>query len=997
MATIPNGYMMINGQLVKIYDDIALQAAIDTIMDDATGKIKATMLPESYSATPGPAGPAGATGATGASGAAGPAGPTGAIGAKGDTGATGPAGAKGATGVTGATGPAGIAGLQGATGSTGPAGAAGTAGPAGPTGATGATGPAGLQGFTGATGPPGPQGPPGTGGGFDSDNILTAYYLDIDRFNIKPGLPPKPYTDAAFLAADANVQGFNNAIQWCAVNGYNCLIVPPGEYAVCYPRSIQISVSNFTLDFNGSTLKVIYDSDRKSPFDPRSNPADPYSFPGKNSGTDDGITIKLQRVTNSRIKNLSLIGCKADRSFANPAEAAAEWSYGIQLANGSSHCVISNCSISSYMGDCISIGNTSYQDYAEFSLGLSFGDVDRATGALVASNDGTVTSRLLDLPAAGYGSFLIAGAGYARLTALNIKEVDVAYYASDGAYLGRYDNKKIYTPISIPQDARRYRLIFRNEPSLTKNMQISLKFGLTPHHNVIERNEIYNIHRGGITLGGNYNTVEYNVLRDGTGLIDRKPVFNDSTRYGINQEDSYGDNCVVRSNVFYNLVHGVLVGCWSIRVENNHMYNLSGIGINLYTLHVARVTGNYLYRCRTGIGLMTTTIPGAHAFIENNTLVSVNNTGLGGNGYETYFVRNTLIDSDTTSFRDDDKTICEGNHFIWTSSYSGTPIVTANIITGSSFEAVGAQRDLYIRAYRISESVMTNLHVRVETRQQKNKAETVAITDSRFAACLINNHIFGTKSRTVNLENCALTDTIVRIGNINTPADSPFTFLKRCRISAYSINWLFQSEFNTGFGSIDVEQSDIAISNASFQYLQTNNFNVAGTNTFAIKRSHIAYTGSGLLSLLYYNPNNKRAIKTFVNARNRFTGIILPAADKDIDIDYDPATEGPAPPLAGYWFRGDRYHNAFPASGGPMGWVCLRSGYAAGARTASTAVAKGATIAIGDIVFEAANAGTTASAAALTISGGEQTLKDGAVTWQTVGTLAQFRPYGTVQ
>ncbi len=976
MSTIPNGYMMINGQLVKIYDDVALQAAIDTIMDDATGKIKATMLPESYSATPGPAGPAGATG------------PTGAIGPAGPKGATGATGATGAIGTAGAIGPAGPKGATGTTGATGATGTAGAIGPAGPKGATGATG---------ATGPPGPQGQPGRDGGLASDVILTAYYLDIDRFSIKPGLPSKPYTDAEYLAADANVQGFNNAIQWCAESGYNTLIVPPGEYAICYPRSIQISASNFTLDFNGSTLKVIYDSNRKSPFDPRSNPTDPFTFPGKNSGTDDGISIKLQRVTNSRIKNLKLIGCKADRSFTNPAEAAAEWSYGIQLANGSSHCVISNCSISSYMGDCISIGNTSYQDYAEFSLGLSFGDVDRTTGAFVAGNDGTVTSRLLDLPAAGYNSFLIAGAGYARLTALNIKEADVAYYASDGAYLGRYDNKKIYTPISIPQEARRYRLIFRNEPSLTKNMQISLKFGLTPHHNVIERNEIFNIHRGGITLGGNYNTVEYNVLRDGTGLIDRKPVFNDSTRYGINQEDSYGDNCVVRSNVFYNLVHAILAGCWSVRVENNHMYNLSGIGINLYTLHAARVTGNYLYRCRTGIGLMNTAIPGAHAFIENNTLVAVNNTGLGGNGYETYFVRNTLIDSDTTSFRDDEKTICEQNHFVWTSSYSGTPIVTANIITGSSFESIGSQRDLYIRAYQIMDSVMTNLHIRIETRQQKNKTETVTIKQSRFASCQLNNHIFGTKGRTVLLEDCALTDTIVRIGNINTPAESPFTRLKRCRLSANAINWLFQSEFNTGFGSIEVEKSDIAISNPSFQYLQTNSFNVAGTNRLAIKRSRIAYTGTGLLSLHYYNPNNKKAIKRFVNARNRFVNILLPAEDKDIDIDYDPAREGPAPPAAGYWFRGDRYRNAFPVSGGPMGWVCLRSGYGAGARTASTSVDKGTAIAIGGTVFEAANAGTTGNEATLPFSGSEQTLKDGAVTWQAVGTLAQFRPYGTVQ
>lgn len=956
MATIPNGYMLVNGQLIHIYDDEALRAAIDSIRDEATGKIKASMLPEGYSPTPGPAGPQGNTGATGA---------------------TGPTGPQGITGATGA-------GLQGNAG------------------ATGATGPAGLQGntgATGATGPPGPQGPPGesAGRGIPDDTVLTSYFLDIDRFNIKQGLPSKPYTDADYALADANVQGFNLAIEWCAANGYNTLVVPPGQYAVCYPRIIQIASSNFTMDFNGATLKVIYDSQRKSPFDSRANPSDPYNFPGLGSGTGDGITIRLQRVTGSCIKNLNLIGCKADRTFAQSAETAVEWTYGIQLANGSSHCVISNCSISSYMGDCISIGNTSYQDYAEFSLGLAVGELDRGTGAPVAATGQTLISRLLDLPVAGYSSFLVAGAGYARLTALNVKEVDVAYYGADGAYLGRYDNKKIYAPISIPLDARRFRFIFRNETSISKNMQLSLKYGLTPHHNVIERNEIYNIHRGGITLGGNYNTVAYNVLRDGTGLIDRKPIFNDSTRYGINQEDSYGENCVVRGNQFYNLMHGALIGCWSVLVENNHMYNLSGIGINLYTLHVARVTGNYLYRCRTGIGLMNTTLPGAHVFVENNTLVAVNNVGLGGSGYETYFSRNMLIDIDSISFRDDDKTVCDRNHFVWSSTYSGTAMVTANLIRGSSFESLVVQRELYIRAYDVMDSVMTNLQLRLETRNLRTKADSMRFDRCRFVQCIVNNHIYGTKSRHVLLEECKLADTIVKIGNINTPAESPSIELKHCKIISISVNWLFQAEFNTGYGEIKVSHADIEIANQTFRYLHHNNFNVAGTNSLTIKLSAISYTGQGLLALVYYNPANKRAIRAFVTARNRYSGIALPAPEKDIVVEYDPEIEGATPPKNGYWFRGDERRNAFPSTGSPVGWVCTSEGYGAAERQASVPVAQGYAILIGNTVYEAVQAGTTGQTAPTAATSAGTTLTDGSVIWQAVGPVAQFRAYGTIQ
>ncbi|MDF2607282.1 MAG: short-chain dehydrogenase [Bacillales bacterium] len=94
------------------------------------------------------------------------------------------------------------------------------------------------------------------------------YMIELSRWNITEGLPNKPYTDAHYFMADRNIQGINNAIQFAYNNGYTHIVLPRGNYAICYPRVINM-VSNMTFDLNGSTLKVIYDSDRKSPFDPR--------------------------------------------------------------------------------------------------------------------------------------------------------------------------------------------------------------------------------------------------------------------------------------------------------------------------------------------------------------------------------------------------------------------------------------------------------------------------------------------------------------------------------------------------------------------------------------------------------------------------------------------------------------------------------------------------------------------------------------------------------
>lgn len=821
-----------------------------------------------------------------------------------------------------------------------------------------------------------------------------AYIIETDRWGITSGIPAKPYTDSDYLRADANVQGINSAIQWASDNGYRYLIMPYGEYPICYPKSILITASNLTIDFSNATLKVIYDSNRKSPFDNRTGATDYYNFPGNGQ---NGVGIKLQSVTNTHITNLVLIGNKADRSFNQAAEASVEWTYGIQIIRGSSYCSVKNCKISSFMGDGISIDSSSRFDYAEFGLGLTANEVDRQTGALIPAASGTAVSQMIAIPAGTYDSFLIAGAGYSRLTALNVKEVDVVFYTADNAYLTRYDDKKIYTPISIPSDARKLRLILHNETSLAKNMQITLKYGLTPHHNLIEYNEVFNIHRGGITLGGNYNIVQNNVIHDGTGLLDRKPFFTDPTRYGINQEDSYGDNCIVRNNLFYNLHHGLLAGCWTLEIHNNHFYNLTGIGINLYTLHAANVRENYLYRCQTGIGLMTAHITGAHVNIESNTLVLTPNTGLGGSGYEVHFHRNTLIDVNTFFMPDDIRGFCRENHFIWTNTFSGIPAITANRIESCTFNGIAVQRDIYFRTNKTTASVFTNMKVRIETRNPRTKEETVRFADCRFENSLLNNHITTAQQRTALFEQCSLTDSIVKIGNINTPSDSAITRLTNCQIVVKTEQSLFQNESNTGFGWIEVSRSSIVIENSGFLYFLSNVFNVAGTIGLYIKNSTITYTGAGRLNLSYYSSTNKRAVRTFLNARNIYTNINLPVGEAGIYIDYDPEIEGLKPPTSGHWFKGDTYGNAAPASGNNLGWVCVQSGIAASRGwAAATLMPSGERILQGGTVYEALNAGTTGSSAPAWPSALGQTVTDGGVTWQNAGPVALFKPYGHI-
>ncbi|WJH32283.1 hypothetical protein N6H14_17840 [Paenibacillus sp. CC-CFT747] len=260
------------------------------------------------------------------------------------------------------------------------------------------------------------------------------YLIELSRWGINQGLPAKPYTPADYAMADANIQGINRALRYARENGYPEAVLPEGSYALCYPRAIEMQ-SHLTFHLNGSTLKVIYDSDTKSPFDPRTT-TDYYNFGGK--------SIVFDNVTDAHLTGGTIIGDRDDRSFLNPNEARMEGTYGVSFQRSTRFSSISHCTVRDYMGDNVTFASTASREIAEFNLNLTLGALDYTTGQPVPSSN-TLTSGFLSLPAnPSYSSFLVAGAGYARLTALTTREIDVFYYRADNSFLGSLRRKNLH-------------------------------------------------------------------------------------------------------------------------------------------------------------------------------------------------------------------------------------------------------------------------------------------------------------------------------------------------------------------------------------------------------------------------------------------------------------------------------------------------------------------------------------------------------------------------
>ncbi|MED3912665.1 right-handed parallel beta-helix repeat-containing protein [Peribacillus simplex] len=813
----------------------------------------------------------------------------------------------------------------------------------------------------------------------------TTYTIELSRWGITLGIPNKPYVDAHYNAADANIQGINNAIVWAYNNGFRYIIMPKGDYALCYPREIVIKQKNLTFDLNGSTFKVIYDSDSKSPFDPRVGANDYYAYP---SASLPGISFNLEAAYNSHIINGKIIGCKADRSFSNPKEREQEWTVGIQLSKSTSFCSVRNCDISHYMADAIAFENSAFGEYAEFGLGLTVNDLDKTTGAVIASTNTTLISDFIPIPTnttyPSYNSFLITGFGFTRTTGLITKDFGVYFYRADNTFIGALHEKKIYAPVTIPPGATKYRFVFYNETVLNRTstaMSIHLKFGLTPHHNIIERNEIYGCYRGGIQPGGNDNIIQDNIIHDiGTSFLDGKPIFYDPTRYAINQEDAYGDSTVIRNNLIYDCFTGILCGSYNALIENNRIYNCLYNAMGLYTMMKGVIRGNYIYKCGGNITLMGGHFSTTHVEISSNTFVGAGMNWGSGTEYRVNAHDNTFIDpTNNIDLFNEDIHSFKNNHFKFNKYHTTIVSIIVNRMDGCTFEYMGTgQKDITLVTKEMVCGVFNSMNLRMNTRNQTSKREKIKIRDCKFNNSIVMNEVTGVKQKTIDIRESELKDSVLKVANLNVIGEYPTILVKNSDISTKTGTYLFESSINTsaGYGIIELEKCNIDISNADFLYFIKNGYTVVTkTSTLAIKKSNVNYSGTGKLALNYYS--HKNTMVNFISAENRFYNITLPAPDIDKLITYDPDNFSESKPSSGYFFVGQTKDSAFPVSGGYKGWICLTSGEACEAQwSTNLPVTTGYRIYNGTLVYEALNDGKTSNNAPTFPTGVDSVIQD---------------------
>ena len=222
------------------------------------------------------------------------------------------------------------------------------------------------------------------GNGSISNTVKNIYTIDLKKWNITNGFLEKreytidpngdgttylpKYTDEEYLIAHNNKVGLQNALNYAAENGYNYAVLPKNtEIFVCweeprestayygYSKTQIIIPEHLMFDMNNSTIKIIFDSFNKNPYD--------------NSVHSDtnpifylhGNLFTFRSVDNSGIVNGKIMGCRYERAFINTNERKIDFGNGIFITEGGSRAIIDNMDISGFMADGIS-GMTSHDN-----------------------------------------------------------------------------------------------------------------------------------------------------------------------------------------------------------------------------------------------------------------------------------------------------------------------------------------------------------------------------------------------------------------------------------------------------------------------------------------------------------------------------------------------------------------------------------------------------------------------------------------------------------
>ncbi|MGL4572644.1 MAG: hypothetical protein ACRCVJ_16445 [Clostridium sp.] len=469
------------------------------------------------------------------------------------------------------------------------------------------------------------------------DYSRIVYEIDLNKFNITNGFinHSAPYTLDEWAIAYNNKIGIQEALNFACDNGYSEIRLPKGSYVICYEERKEnvdiywkygrypiIIPENMIIDLGFSTIKVIYDSINKNPYD-------------KSINNKDNPVYKLYgdvfsfRNNNSTLRNGTLIGTKYERAFIDSnsgflSEKGTDSGAGIIFELGATNNKVINMTIKGFMADGIAGTSQSKEGVIPPSkyYNPSFvTEVERDTNGNLKDKTGTgcYISDYMDI-SKFTGNMLMMDTTSQWVPNIKDRQFYLYYYDERKNTIG--NSSEIYRHnCIIYKNASYVRVLILNEEV---NMNVPFVKQLQLRPSVTEWTLISNCiitenHRGGISNTPNNTVIDRcHIYNNGKGEFEGLPVFPDTTRYAINNEEYTTNQLIIKDCYIHDHSNGILARALNIIIENSMFKNMENVIAIYGSGEDIKINNLTAYNVKTIVGFTGKVIN----FVERSLIMS---------------------------------------------------------------------------------------------------------------------------------------------------------------------------------------------------------------------------------------------------------------------------------------------------------------------------------------------------------------------------------------
>ncbi|MGD7009436.1 right-handed parallel beta-helix repeat-containing protein [Metabacillus sp. 84] len=826
-----------------------------------------------------------------------------------------------------------------------------------------------------------------------------SYTVELERWGIKDN-----ETDAANTTL-----GINQAFLWARENDYNLVVLPKGRYLID---------KNASVNLNSNTTYKLYDC-----------------VFVKESNNFTGYTVlSCNNVKNVTIEGATVIGDRETHDYSSGG--THEWGHGIECKNSCYNIVLNNCEVSECTGD----GFTTAMDFSaiggiQHPAHFAKGDINAQGNIDVSKSNYTTVSRFFDVTGStvkSVGYFYYSGDGYGGYgtgSNLNKTVIKVHFYKSDGSYLG-FRNTRTYELIylsSLPEGTAKVRFSYlQNFDLMNGNLHYVLCARIPQYITYINCKAHRNRRLGASVNGGRFITYDRCELYNNSNPMSNSQGCNPG--YGIDIEDGYMTNqkITVKNCNFYDNRAGAFI-CISTRgvyLENNKFkgaVNLSGSGddyLSHNNIYYGPITGRSITSGNEADGTFVTfrndsifdascSINAGNTTLEN-CVFTKSSLNLFGETLKIYNCKLTFDDPDkdaglrfasknieiydslfdvrragglvTASYNQTESALFKNVKFLTNETSGGHYVGAKNLIVEDcefihSGNKVNYSRMMASRSMRVQNSTFRNQSFRFDGGDiygSEILAEETGYVTHKFSNnTIIWDASYGTAVHEARgpgvaflyIPRLEVTDNNLRVVGKNVSLGAMHS------LRVYAENYLVLSN-NT-----IVTKNDIGISTKGTITIESA-YRKSGSSLPKPRTIIVAQNNNSINSEIVFTKNLDLQLE-----KNIVGNIPLPAA-----ADSEPST--------GTYMVGQIIYNVTPVAGGYVGWICVASGIAnKNPWSPNKSYTINSLVNANGKVYRCIAAGSSGASAPSNTNG---TAQDGSITWEYVGALAVFKPFGLI-